>query len=373
MKIYSILFDTVPQHPKIEEAFRSKGLHYGDLITNSFTAATLLSLFSGRTPSEMRKGGIGMSHTYARLPRKDQVEWNKNIIFNNLPEDWNIHIHAMPPSRGDNDPTVWPMYRGHDDFRIVPEAICGRDRDFIFYNYIKNEDETTFIHKMQNLSHDQNHFIFLKYNHYHDQGRGEQDQTLDLFVDIINSIDFSEENSLFWIFADHGESGGVTEMMPPPMSWLSWVSVTDNISNQQVIKDKIYMIDFYNTVMNRVYGRNSVPPRRAKAEDVLQSENLNRIYVVEDGRSKIDEYNCTTVSAIKYLDNNKFIQLSHHSPRGPNGDHTNDRMEVSIYDRRHTEDEIHDFSCSRQNIKFIEKNVELLEYLKSGPWNWYFE
>ena len=67
MKIYTILFDTVPQHSRMKELFTSKGLHYSDFITNSCTVTTLVSLFSGKTPSEMRDGGIGHSHTYAEL------------------------------------------------------------------------------------------------------------------------------------------------------------------------------------------------------------------------------------------------------------------------------------------------------------------
>jgi len=38
MKIYCILFDTCPQHKKIEDLFLSKSLHYSDYITNSWTA-----------------------------------------------------------------------------------------------------------------------------------------------------------------------------------------------------------------------------------------------------------------------------------------------------------------------------------------------
>ena len=30
MKVYCILFDTLPRHPEMEELFKSKGLHFGD-------------------------------------------------------------------------------------------------------------------------------------------------------------------------------------------------------------------------------------------------------------------------------------------------------------------------------------------------------
>ena len=153
MKIYTILFDTVPHHSRMKETFESKGLHYGDFITNSCTVTTLVSLFSGKTPSEMRNGGIGHSHTYATLSDEDKKEWDEKIIFNQLPEDWNIHIHSMPRTRGDDNaiPNCWPMYNnpnttpGLRDCKLLPDDICGRDRDFIFYDYQEGDDEKNFI------------------------------------------------------------------------------------------------------------------------------------------------------------------------------------------------------------------------------------
>jgi len=382
MKIYTILFDTVPQHPRIKEVFKSKNLHYSDFITNSCTVTTLVSLFSGKTPSEMRSTGIGHSHTYALLPKDEQKKWNEKILFNMLPDDWKIHLHAMPRTRGDDNliPTCWPMYRdpnttpGLRDCKLLPDDICGRDREFKFYDYQKDEDERNFIRKMQNLPSDENHFIVLKYNHFHDCERGKHEDVISLFIDIINTIDFEEENSLFWIFADHGEPGGVDTMMRPPMSWLSWVSVVDNITNEKVTKDRIYMLDYYNTIMNRIYGEDTNKyEKRERSEDVLSEVDKDRIYVVEDGRSAVDEWNCTTVSAVKYLNENEFIQLTRHSPQGPHGIHENDILNTSIYNRIHKIDEEVDFSCSMKNITPTDTNFELLNYLKSGIWRWYFE
>jgi len=66
MKIYCILFDTFPRHPKMEELFKSKNLHYSDYLTHSSTVLTYVSMFAGTTPTGMRNpGGIGHSHTYA--------------------------------------------------------------------------------------------------------------------------------------------------------------------------------------------------------------------------------------------------------------------------------------------------------------------
>jgi hypothetical protein len=380
VKIYTILFDTVPKHPRIEETFKSKNLHYSDFITNSCTVTTLSSLFSGKTPSELRPTGIGHSHTYALSSEDEQKEWNKNIIFNDLPDDWDIHIHSMPETRGDDNsiPGCWPMYNdpnttpGLNDCKLLPDDICGRNREFKFYDYKAGDDERNFIKKMQDIPSDENHFIVLKYNHFHDRAGGKHEDVVSLFIDIINTIDFEEENSLFWIFADHGEPGGVNTMMSPPMSWLSWVSVTDNITNKKVVKDRIYMLDYYNTIMNRIYPKNEWVEYRKRSEDVLSEVDENRIYVAEDGRSAVDEWNCTTVSAIKYIDKNRFIQLTQHSPLGPQGIHKNDILNTSIYNTIHKIGEKVEFSCSKENITTIDTNFELLNYLKSGVWRWYF-
>ena len=86
-------------------------------------------MLSGKTPSEMRDTGIGVSHTYALLSKDEQKEWDEKIIFNSLPKDWNIHLHSMPETRGDNDIGSWPMYP-NQDCRLLPDDICGRFREF---------------------------------------------------------------------------------------------------------------------------------------------------------------------------------------------------------------------------------------------------
>jgi hypothetical protein len=332
MKIYCILFDTCPQHKKIEDLFLSKNLHYSDYITNSWTATTVISMCSGRTPSEMDKYGIGYEKPYINLSDEEKIEWNKKIIFNNLPDDWKVHIHSMPETRGDKG-----------DFRFVPNELFGIDRDVKYYDYNEGEDEQKFIEKMQKLPSDENHFIFLKYNHYHDKM---QENTIDDFCRIIDSINFEEENSMFWVFSDHGHWNQVDKFMSPPHSWMTWVSVTDNIKNEKVNKKIIYNLDFYNTVMNRIYDNET-------EDDVLSEFDKNRIYVSEDGRSTIDNSRCTTVSAVKYIGEGKYLQTSHHQPEN------------------NTRSVIYNKNNSRYDL--VDNDNQLLNHLKSGIWRWYFE
>jgi hypothetical protein len=372
MKIYCLLFDTFPRHPEMENLFKTKNLHYGDYLCQTCTVTTLVSMFSGKTPSEMRSTGIGHSHTYALLSKEEQKEWDKKIIFNMLPDDWKIHLHAMPRTRGDDNsiPTCWPMYSnpnttpGLRDCKLLPDDICGRDRDFIFYDYQEGDDEKNFIKKMQDLPADENHFIVLKYNHYHDMERGKHDDVFALFKNIINQIDFEEENSLFWLFADHGEPEGINEFHSPPDSWLSWVSVTDNITNQKITKNKISSLDFKNTILNRIFNKN-LP------NDVLSDLDMDRIYVTEDSRGKINEYHCTTASAVKCLDDKKYKQYTIHNAGAPHKNYDNIKEISRIYDGGKYGTSGY-MGITNREAEIVNTHEDLKSHLKNGIWKWYF-
>ena len=384
MKIYCILFDTFPRHPEIEELFKSKGLHFGDYLTQPDTVTTMISMFSGCRPSEMRDTGIGHSHTYASLSDKDKKIWDDKILLKHLPDDWKIHLHSMPPTRGD-DNTIrgcWPMYNdentkpGLRDCKLIPDDICGRFRDFQFYEYEPTSDEKNFIPNMQKLSSDENHFITLKYNHYHDAERGAQRDVLGLFKDIINTINFEEENSLFWVFADHGEPQGITKNHNPPDSFLSWVSVTDNILNKKVTKNKIASIDFKSTILNRVMLSAIDEIQIQDPNDVLSKLDMDRIYVTEDSRSQYNDYNCTSVSAIMALDEKRYLQYCAHNRGAPYKQYDEIEQVSRIYTRQygHSGDlgVIHREWEDTNSIRTPQINV-LKDYLKNGIWRWYFE
>jgi len=375
MKIYCILFDTFPRHPEMEKLFKSKGLHFGDYLTQPDTVTTLISMFSGHRASEMRDSGIGHSHTYALLSDEDKAIWDEKILFKHLPEDWNIHLHSMPNTRGDDNSIhdCWPMYNdpntkpGLRDCKLLPDDICGRVRDFIFYNYQEGDDERNFIKNMQDLPSDENHLVVLKYNHYHDAERGKQEDVFSLFKNIVETIDFKEDNSLFWIFADHGEPQGITKNHNPPDSFLAWVSVTDNITNKKVTKSKIASIDFKNNVLNRVFNKN-LP------NDVMDELDMDRIYVTEDSRAAVNEYNCTSVSAITALDEDKYVQYCMHNGGAPDGKYDGYEEVARIYERKYgTEGDLGVINRTWEDINFKHKTIiKLKDYLMNGIWRWYF-
>ena len=361
MKIYAILFDMVRKNVGMEDFIKAKGLHCADFITNSWTATTLSSMFSGMSPSELYPmKGIGYEDTYRYKGVYEKQIADKRMIFNMLPDDWKIHIHSMGPTRGDEK-----------NFRFVPDEICSIDRDYITYPYIEDKvvgglpqykkrgDEYNFIKKMQKLSKDENHFIFLKYNHYHDAKTDEDREFwVEGYKNIIKRIDFTEENSLFWLFSDHGLPKHIDIHMSPPDSWLSWCSVTDNITNKTVKKDLIYMCDFKNTILNRVRMGSLAIRDERMPNDVLDEVDTERIYVCEDGRSKEDEKKSTTVSAIKRIEDDLYVQLSYHKPKN--------KEKVIGYNTE---------ACIEVVADSKIKNVatDLSEYLRlSQHWSWYY-
>ena len=158
---------------------------------------------------------------------------------------------------------------------------------------------------------------------------------------------------------------GIDELHSPPDSFLTWVSVTDNITNKKVIKDKIACIDFKNTVLNRIFNKN-LP------NDVLSPVDMSRIYVTEDSRARINEHNCTTVSAIKCLDNETLIQYVHHSPYAYRGQHINEKFRTILYDYSKKGDSGY-MKVTNRCYQEVETNKELVNHLKNGIWSWYFK
>jgi hypothetical protein len=380
MKIYCILFDMVPINDDIKNLIESKGLHYSDFIANSWTSTTLSTMFSGVTPSELYpRTGIGYEAGYKTSSDIQKQLVDSKMIFNNLPNDWNIHIHAMGPTRGDIVPVLGSNTDLTHKFRFIPDDICSIRRHYNTYTYEEGRDEQEFVSQMQKLDNKENHFIFLKYNEYHDAKSAlEKFEALSIFKEIIKSINFKEKNSLFWLFSDHGEFKEVDKYMKPPHSWLSWCSVTDNITNRKVTKDVIYMTDFYNTVLNRINYKKSFTQeteyRRLNSnlgdfdfpDDVLHKFNMHRIYVCEDGRSAIDKYMSTTATAIKKINTDMYCQGTVHRLDSDTS------MIFNVYDK------VKKIKGPPQEFMTLEEIDSVCAHLLttlsfSRHWRWYFE
>lgn len=296
MKIYCILLDSLDHNKKVKKFFKDRDLHYARYITNSYTTATLSAMFSGLPSALNGMQTSGYNRGYLLRSKANRDIADSSSIFNQLPKDWTIHIH------GDQA-----------NYKFITNNCCSIKKDPTIYIHTNYKNEIEFVKSMQqDLPLNENHFIFIKYNHLHDviSSKDLSEKAVDRFVDILKSINYAEANSLFWTFADHGNYTKVDKYMEPPHSWLTWASVVDNITNKKVIKNPIHMQDFYNTVYNRAYEdmiSNS-------NYDVLSKDPNDRIYICDDGRSNVDGNKHTTLSAIKCLNEDTYLQVMYHSP-----------------------------------------------------------
>jgi len=150
-------------------------------------------------------------------------------------------------------------------------------------------------------------------------------------------------------------------MMTPPDSRLAWCGVKDNISDRKDIKKIIGCDDFKNTVLNRIYGDEF----RALPNDAFGELDMDRIYVREDGRSAVNPNYASTVSAVKALDEDRYIQYVNHSPNAHKRQFHNQQERVIIYNK--TENTI-----DVPNVMEADIGEQLKQHLLDGPWEWYF-
>ena len=93
--------------------------------------------------------------------------------------------------------------------------------------------------------------------------------------------------------------------------------------------------------------------------------DMNRIYVREDGRSAVSPNFASTVSAIKALDEHRYIQYVNHSPNAHKRQFHNQEERIIIYNK--TENTI-----DTPNVPQYHIGAELKQHLLDGPWEWYF-
>ena len=99
---------------------------------------------------------------------------------------------------------------------------------------------------------------------------------------------------------------------------------------------------------------------------------MERIYVTEDSRGRINEYHCTTASAIKCLDDEHLVQYTHHSPHAYLGKHTNEKSRTIVYNYNKVGASGY-MGVTNREFDVISDNDELINHLKNGIWQWYFK
>jgi hypothetical protein len=119
------------------------------------------------------------------------------------------------------------------------------------------------------------------------------DRGLEMILKILRNWDFSEPDTLFWIYSDHGPwRWPYLGIYPEPRNFITWIVLKDNIYPSIRLKLKLVSAtDFYSTVLSK-FGM------------IEKTINENRIYFTEDGRDYVSCKENSTAIACELKNNN---------------------------------------------------------------------
>ena len=310
MKIYCILCDSVPLGNILEDYLKLKRFHHFTQVSNYFTTTSIISLLTGKLPSDLEEGGIGYhTHFNYKVNGKIEYSWKEQLLIYELYyANWNIHFHNAtwfyPTICNDNfiekscsyPVKVEDMQKYYDTQKkdYVRELLS---KDSLYY---KKEKE--FIRKIQTEKTKKNKFYFIKNNQYHEAlvNKTNKEKALKLIEQWFGYWDFEEEDAIFYIFSDHHDFTKIDKLCKAP-SMLTWACV--KVNSQIPINFKrhyIHIKDF-------------------SEFDYEEAEDRDRIYFTEDARCNIDTQNSTTAVVCKFIDwvNNRpkrLVQVSYFKP-----------------------------------------------------------
>ena len=350
-KFYCILLDSTGLIPYLHNVMIKKhNFKIIDQITGGSTMFTLPMYFTGSTPSQYIKNGLGWlsygkkgdwaqylsrnlefnpHEKFNWLDKKDLslfhlLDKNKcNTIVHNtgpcgkfiksnltldyskcLSEFKNIKFTYSNPKNALTDEYIKNIggFRYLDKW-IKQYGIKKNLNELISEHY---KQQKKYIRNLQKTRYD-NLFYFENENAYHD-GKGEK-----LIETYLNCWDFNEPDSVFWIFCDHYTS---QSRFYPPRLYYTWAMVKDNRKNPIKVKRNIMAAyDFYDTVLDifKIPKPTNYP---ILSKSITKPLDKNRIYFIEDARLRVTNFDTDTYTAIKVLEwkgnrPNKMIQLTY--------------------------------------------------------------
>jgi len=274
MKIYCILNDSISLGNILEPYLKDKGFHHFTQISNYFSNTSVISLLTGKLPSDLEKGGIGYhTHFNYKVNGKIEYPWKEQLMIHKLyKKGWDIHFINAP----------WFYLTTCSD-------------DFIKKTTVKESEEKEFIQKIQAEKTDKNTFHLFKNNQYHNaiSHKSNKTKALEEIKQSLSYWDFEEEDALFYIFSDHPNCLTIHRHCIAP-NMLTWACVKDNTRTLGDIKrNYIHIKDFNNLNI------------------ITENEEEGRIYFTEDARCELDSQKSTTAVACKFIDwvDNKAKQL----------------------------------------------------------------
>lgn len=343
MKIYCVFFDTMPLLKELIEFAEDKNMQLLLQIGNCFTMTSLMSMFTRKMPSDLLKNGIGNRSFEQYRNKKSKniyLPWVDEYITSKLSKKkWQIKIHNLPPTNyihGDiNTDSCKGGYKAryieykNNKKKIFWNPLMG---DLLLGNSTKSYQwynrEYEFIKSISNKISDKNIFYFIEYEHYHSlteyinkKNKNKmteiKNETNKRVINLMSQWNFDEPNSIFWFFSDHGWPHECKKI-PNANSYLSWVLFKDNINSSINPKSKIISIrDFSPTIFKKFnYDYEST----SESMSIDEINDKNRVYFVEDGRSRVDRKKSTSVvccMVIKWKNNSpiEIIQVGYFKPK----------------------------------------------------------
>lgn len=301
MKIYCIILDTTPEEHKLRDFFDKKNFERCDQISNCFTTTSVISLLTGKLPSELLKDGLG-GYLWQSYVKGGRIIWpfENQYISNTLYENgWDIEFHI--PEFTLRDTSIPLTVTSNQNYKWTTVENETIERSLLLKGKIAEEHfkkEREYVNKTQQLTH-KNQFYLFHYHYYHAaliHGHS-VDSAIEEQLKILNVWDFNEPNALFWIFQDHGNFHNF-DYTCSPAGFHTWIRIKDNTENPLKINSHYVSInDFYSTILSKLKIEYNNPSESISLE---KDQNKDRIYFVEDSRVSTDKYKSTTAVACEF-------------------------------------------------------------------------
>ena len=326
MKIYCVLCDGAPMSHEMVSFAMKNSAHLSLQISNSFTLTSVVSLLTGKMPTDLKPHGFGWRTVTKEMVQNKTQLWHDDVIFNKM-DDWQLNYHdatwMYQYLYGDEKIKQTSTYPGGLEVEntsawdsIVHIMLGSGQETESFYQRQKE-----FIKSVQEKrDNKKNQLYFVMYHGWHSAMN--RNLNLDIatekMANLLPEWDLNEPDSLFIFFSDHGDFRYVDKYSTPPHSWSSWAIIKDNTSGAKKINKKLISIrDLYSLLAEKV----GVEYNHIKdIESLYGEQNKERIYFMEDSRQAIDKLKSTTASAIKVLKWTSggypevSLQVSYHKP-----------------------------------------------------------
>ena len=325
MRIYCVLFDSAPLSERFIEIAQDKKASVIKQVANAFTTTSVVSMLTGKLPSDLLPGGIGWN-TPGRYGTV--FPWNDELIINTMEKiGWRITLHNshwfnknVCNNKNFTNTTCYPggleaegsKWWDHPD---IVKAMIGNTKATKAYYAAEKKH----INSIQTSEHEYDEFYFIIYHQYHAACgvNSRYNVAADRLAQLMGHWDFDEPDAMYWFFSDHGNYNYIDTYCKPPHSWPTWAIVKDNTQKPIKVEKKLISIrDFYPTVKVKLELGTDFP---SDAEPLCGTQNRERTYFVEDGRGQIDPLRSTTACAIKGTrwENDHpgvVTQVSYHEP-----------------------------------------------------------